>query len=120
MHSIPEVERNCKDINRVNFSPPVNLIYSPIVPRVGSELVLRRYRPGAINLCSSAFICGLVSEEAPYSKDSDRINRIDRIKPSTNPVNPVHPIQSGSSFRVAPDINCSEFIKESTSQKSRR
>jgi len=55
--------------------------------------------------------------DAPYSKDSDRINRINQ---STNPVNPVRPVQSGSSFSAAPDINCSEFIKESTSQNSRR
>ena len=53
--------------------------------------------------------------EAPYSKDS---NRMDRINPSTNPVNPVHPVQSGSSFSAAPDINCSEFIKLWTSQNS--
>ncbi|MBU3967929.1 MAG: hypothetical protein KKG76_11260 [Euryarchaeota archaeon] len=59
-----------------------------------------------------AFICGLVSEEAPYSKDSDRINRIDRIKPSANPVNPVHPVQSGSSFSAAPDINELLYIKQ--------
>ncbi len=56
--------------------------------------------------------------DAPYSKDSDRINRMDRINPSTNPVNPVHPVQSGSSFSAAPDINCSEFINGWTSQNS--
>jgi hypothetical protein len=55
--------------------------------------------------------------DAPYSKYSDRINR---INPSTNPVNPVHPVQSGSSFSAAPDINCSVFIKNRTSQNSRR
>ncbi len=58
--------------------------------------------------------------DALYSKDSDRINRMDRINPSINPVNPVNPVQSGTSFSAAPDINCSEFIKESTSQNSRR
>ncbi|MDO9097108.1 MAG: hypothetical protein Q7U60_03170 [Candidatus Methanoperedens sp.] len=63
------------------------------------------------NLRSSAFICGSFFAEAPYSKDSDRINRIDRINPSTNPVNPVHPVQSGSSFSAAPDINKLLFIK---------
>ncbi len=107
----------------------------------------RQYRPGTINLRSSmpkpcgfstprpriakqyvytpsrgvtlgAFICGLVSEEAPYSKDSDRINRMDRINPSANPVNPVHPVRPVFSFSSAPDINCSEFIKEWVSQNS--
>ena len=64
-----------------------------------------------------AFICGSFFAEAPYSKDSDRINRMDRINPSINPVNPV---QSGSSFSAAPDINCLVFIKFRTSQNSRR
>lgn len=53
--------------------------------------------------------------DAPYSKDSDRINRMDRINPSTNPV---HPVQFGSSFSAAPDINCYGFIKVRASQKS--
>ncbi len=30
MHSIPEVERDCKYINMVNFSPPLNLKYSAL------------------------------------------------------------------------------------------
>ncbi|GFO96018.1 hypothetical protein ig2599ANME_0202 [groundwater metagenome] len=60
-------------------------------------------------------ICGSFSDEAPYSKDPDRINRIDRIDPFTNPV---HPVQSGSSFSTAPDINCYEFIKICISQNS--
>ncbi len=82
----------------------------------GNETVLHwsRYRPGAINLRSSAFICGSFFAEAPDSKDADRMNRMDRINLSTNPVNPVHPVRS--SFSAAPDINCSTFIKVWISQ----
>ncbi len=72
------------------------------------------YRPDAINLRSSAFICGLFFAGAPDSNDSDRIIRIDRINRSTNPVNPVHPVHS--SFSAAPDINRYEFIKVWISQ----
>ncbi|WP_143311579.1 hypothetical protein [Candidatus Methanoperedens nitratireducens] len=86
-------------------------------PCARNEPALRRlrYSPGTTNLRSSAFICGSFFAGAPYSKDSDRINRMDRINPSTNPV---HPVQSGSSFSAAPDINRSEFIKVCTSQNS--
>ncbi len=75
----------------------------------GIEPAPRLCRPGAINLRSSAFICGSFFAEASWNKDSDRIDRMDKIKPSANPVNPVHPIHS--SFSAAPDINTTKFIK---------
>jgi len=108
MHSIPEAERNCKDIDMINFLPLLSVCHHRrSLASSGSKPVPRQFndRPDTINLRSSAFICGSFFVEAPDSKDSDRINRMDRINSSTNPVNPVHPVQAVSHFSAAPDIH---------------
>jgi hypothetical protein len=87
------------------------------IKRIFTDFPIRANPCHPCNPCSTS---ASLFVDAPYSKDSDRINRIDRINPSTNPVNPVNPVQSVSSFSAAPDINCFEFIKIWTSQNSRR
>jgi len=134
MHSIPEVKRNCKEINRINFSPAVNLKYSPIVLCAGSEPAPRRIKSSPRKRTRMTLIKRIFTDysirvnprhprnpcsvSASLFVDAPEIRNVNYLQFAQTTNLRSSAFICGSFFAEAPDINYYVFIKEITSQNS--